>query len=78
MRVEARGHDGRTVRFVVEHSADGNTWQQLTTTTARVSSGVAIARVRIAHPAEQHRTDSHFAAGTHTGQVHIRFQASLS
>ncbi len=77
MHVDAPGLDERTIEFVVEKSTDGQSWSQLAQTTAQVESGRATGRASLAHPAEQHRTDCHFADGAPLGSLRVRFRASI-
>jgi hypothetical protein len=50
MQVEAPGHDGKRVQFIVEQRIDGK-WQQIKTVTGVVRNGVAQAKVQAEHPA---------------------------
>ena len=50
MQVEAPGHDGKQVKFIVEQRVNGK-WKELQTLTAVVKNGVAQAKVKAEHPA---------------------------
>ncbi|HUJ27424.1 MAG TPA: hypothetical protein VLW85_15475 [Myxococcales bacterium] len=49
MKVEAPGHDGKKVKFIVEQRI-GNKWQTFQAITGVVKNGVAQARVKAQHP----------------------------
>ena len=49
MKVDAPGHDGETVKFIVEQRVDGK-WKPFATVTGVVKNGVATAKVRALHP----------------------------
>jgi hypothetical protein len=50
MQVEAAGHDGKRVKFIVEQRIDGK-WKEFKTVTSVVRNGVAQAKVQAQHPA---------------------------
>jgi hypothetical protein len=68
--------EGRTVRFVIEHSSEG-AWTTLAETTAPVRRGGAVGLVAARHPAERHRQDLHFEPGADPAPQALRFQASV-
>ena len=49
MQVEAAGHDGKRVKFIVEQRIDGK-WKEFKTVTGVVKNGIAQARVQAQHP----------------------------
>ncbi len=77
MRVDARGLDGRSVYFEVEHEASAGSWEPYGSTVALVSHGHAIGRVMLDHPAAGHRTDMHFPAEVDSSPRNLRFHATL-
>ena len=50
MQVEAPGHDGKRVKFIVEQRINGK-WKEFQTVTGVVKNGVAQAKVKAEHPA---------------------------
>lgn len=50
LEVRVQGHDGRTVRFIVEEEDGQGGWRALQISTAPLQDGVATIQVKLAHP----------------------------